>query len=151
MIVEEFALTVHKEMKHLKEFGYQLEGTKTRVSFVKHLNTDIECEIVFDLVEEMSMPYLPYWQYDVELFRRRRTKVSQLDKFYRPLAIDLGNLLQSYYALDLSDSKLKSLKWTFGEKEELEKQLEIVQSLLLEYGVPWLEDRTSDIDWVKSK
>lgn len=144
----EFASAVQNHMPRLQQAGYQLEGMERPfVTLVKRLPPETICTIRFDLLDEIPLPVTPYRQFDVELFRASPSHGAQS---YKPLAIDLRNLLWGYYRLDTLAYEFDHTgKWTFTNREQLIKHLETAHSLLIEYAVPWLHDPSSDIEWVK--
>ena len=61
--------------------------------------------------------------------------------------IDLPNLLRGFYRLDMFLAG--AFPWEFSDEPSLLNVLTGTTGLLIDYGIRWLEDPASNLDWVK--
>jgi hypothetical protein len=142
-----FRQSVIKHMGLIEEKGYRLEekaANSDTVQYSKLLIPGIRCEIEF---QPLSHYIPPVRRFKVNLARLRLPDFDKDSSYYAPLAISLMNLLRRYYNLDIFPQD--KIAWTFTDKQDLSEELTTVQTLLLEYGIDWLEDPASNVEWVK--
>ena len=102
-------------------------------------------EIDFQLVPQFMTP-TKRWM-NIDLFRRCLITKPAASDGCTPLAIDLVNLLRMYYRLSIFPPGVHI--WEFSNETSLTKVLASVQVWLVDYGIKWLEDPASNIEWVK--
>lgn len=143
-----FKRTVLRSTSHLAQRGYQVAepgpGPEV-VQFWKNPVTGIRCGVEFELIPQFIPPVR---QFNVVLFRRRLPDFPEEELHYSPLAIDLPNLTRGFYRLSVLPL---GKYWEFTDEQSLSQQLAHAQSLLMDYGIPWLEDPTSNVEWVKHR
>lgn len=83
------------------------------------------------------------------LIRRRLEVHADEDSPFRPLIIDLRNLMLGLYDMNIFPSN--QYAWEFTDEKTLVKQIEHAQHFVLEYGIKWLEDPMSNLEWVGRK
>lgn len=141
----EFKSIVVETAMELTSQGYQLTHAfppELSVSYLKALDQTTVCEVSFQL-----LPYIDPFGFKVNLYRRPASEdaISR----YCSLGIDLRNLMLGFYEKNPFPSGV--FYWEFTDNQSLVSQLTRVQSILIDYGVKWLEDPSSNIDWVKKK
>ncbi len=110
----------------------------------KMLNSEIDCAIMFQLMQH-SVP--PRRRINVWLLREPRPTGRELaENYFPPLHIDLVNLVRGYYGIEVFSPG--TFHWEFTDELGLFNQVQHIQSLLIEYGIKWLEDPFSNMDWV---
>jgi hypothetical protein len=143
-----FRQSVVSHMPLLVERGYRLEekDASDLVVFGKHLIPGVYCMIRFDPKSRFIPPVR--W-FGVDLARIRLPDFDKIsdENGYVPLIAPLRDLLRTYYHLDVFPPG--KITWGFTNKQEFYEELTVIQGLLLEYGVKWLEDPTSNIEWIK--
>lgn len=144
---EEFEDAIAQAMVHVVAQGYHPYESKPPdiLDFCRMLVPDVCCKIRFAL-----LPYSPgsgsIREFDVWLIRTRLPDFPSGDQIYLPLTMDLCNLMRFFYRHPLGE-----FLWLFTDQHSLLKQLAEVQALLLDYGIKWLEDPTSDMKWIRQQ
>lgn len=144
----EFRSVVIETVSELTERGYQLSSVghvndlAVSTGYHKLLDPSTMCEISFQL-----LPYEEPFGFKVNLYRRPSSEdaVSR----YCHLGIDLWNLMKGFFEIDPFPPGV--FHWEFVHEQSLRTQIIHAQSLILKYGIPWLEDPLSNVDWVKKR
>jgi hypothetical protein len=142
-----FKQTVLHAMSFLAQFGYQFQEPRVGgfVPFQKIAADGTTYEIEFQLVPQFMTP-TKRWM-NIDLFRRCLAPTPGKNSRCTPLAIDLSNLLRMFYQLNIFPPG--TYIWEFSDEKSLTELLANVKVWLVGYGIKWLEDPKSNIDWVK--
>ena len=145
MTEEDFKRAVNNITVELMNHGYKIQKEPPiySVELGKVLTVGVYCLIRFQLVHvpDISM-------FKVTLIRRRLENFPVEEVRYKPLYMDVLNLLLWFYKKDIFPPT--QYAWKFTDEASLLKQITDAQSLVVEYGIPWLEDPMSNIEWVKN-
>ena len=115
------------------------------MEFWKTPVTGVYCLIGFDFLRTTMIPN----EFKVLLIRRRLEIHADEDSPYRPLIIDLRNLMLGLY--DMNIFPPKQYAWEFTDEETLVEQIEHAQHFILDYGIKWLEDPRSNLNWIRRR
>lgn len=139
-----FKATVQRATHKLLERGYKIqeESPFYTVEFQKTPVTGVFCLIGFDLFRIETVPN----EFKILLVRRRLEDFAHEDSYYKPLIIDLRNLMIGLYKMDIFPPR--QYAWQFIDKNSLRKQVENAEDFIIEYGIKWLEDPMSNLDWL---
>lgn len=91
----------------------------------------------------------PLQQFNVWLFRTRSPEYSGNEEHYQPLIMPLYSLMYIYFKVEIFPRG--KVVWEFADRQSLLEELRHAQTLLLDYGIGWLEDPTSDMEWVRQE
>lgn len=152
MSLREFRQTVADIVKPvLTQHGYGpsslqiIEDDDHSVQFEKMLAEGICCLIDF----QRSRHYIPpTLEFQVFLMREQLTDSARSNVCYAPLGIDLRNVMKGLHRVDIFVPQVYT--WEFTDRQSLSERLEHALSLVLTYGIPWLEDPNSNMDWTKA-
>ena len=97
----------------------------------------ILCRIDFQLMQHFVPPVR---EFKVLLSRLKLPDFVADETGYSPLTMDLPGLMSLVYKRNIVPP---GKYWEFTDERGLEEQLAHVQSLLMDYGIPWLEDPLS--------
>jgi hypothetical protein len=142
---EDFYNAVMQLAEILEEKGYLAtpsEDEHRLVEFTKPIGRGIVCTVSFQWLEARL---LARQEFNVSL-RRLRSSNKHLEG-YMNLRMDLPNILRGLYGIDPFPEGHIGY-WRFHSKEELHQHLGKVQPLIINYGIPWIEDLESNLDWV---
>jgi hypothetical protein len=144
MTEKDFKDTLRHATTELINHGYELERDPPMhsVEFRKLVITGVYCLIRFQLIH---IPDISIFQ--VVLIRRRLENFSIEDHLYKPLYLDLVNLITGLYKKEIFPPE--QYAWDFTDEASLLAQITTAQALIIEYGLKWLEDPASNIDWVR--
>ena len=139
-----FINIVHRTATKLLEYGYQTQQEQAYygAEFWKIPMKGIYCLIGFDLFRTSIILN----EFRVLLIRRRLEDFADNDSRYKPLNINLRNLMLGLYNMDIFPTEHYS--WEFTDEQSLLKQVANAEHFILEYGIKWLEDPMSNLDWV---
>lgn len=139
-----FQKTVIEAMPLLQGRGYVFEESRQGevVTFRKELVPGLVCKIQFHIKNFFIPPVRPF---SVTLFRHWLPDEGEELSLYEPLALPLEALLRHVSIAPFPDGQYI---WEFVTRESLAKQLQKIQSYLLDIGIPYLEDPHSTMDWV---
>ena len=146
----DFKAIVHSSPLKLVEHGYQILAEPSYFSsdyspeFEKAISLGVICIIRF---QPIPVPDIDSFQ--VFLIRRRLEIHADEDSPYRPLILDLRNLMLGLYGMDIFPPK--QYHWEFTDEESLIERLKHAERYIVEYGIKWLEDPRSNIDWVRNR
>ena len=146
----EFKDIVRDSTLKLVGYNYQISNepsyysSNDSVEFENPVSLGVICIIRF---QPMYLPDIHMFQ--VWLIRHRLEIHAEEDSPFKPLIIDLRNLMLGLYEIDIFPPK--QYAWEFDDKEILLKQIEHAQQFILKYGIQWLEDPMSNIDWVRRR
>ena len=110
----------------------------------KSVDTGVRFGIQYEL--------LPHFIDPIRSFQISLIRLVQQDDSYRvnseytPLAIDLYNFMWGVHKREIFPPGI--YEWEFSDQASLLALLEQAQSWLVEYGIPWLEDPLSNMEWV---
>lgn len=140
---DSFRDVVHRAATKILEHNYQIQETSSlyTVEFQNVPVMGVYCLIGFDLVEASVIPN----KFKVLLIRRRLEDFLNEDSLYKPLIMDLRNLMLGLYKINIFPPK--HYDWEFIDVESLTKQIEHAQEYIVNYGITWLEDPDSDLNW----
>lgn len=139
-----FKRTVLRAASALMQQGYQLSAPQPAsraVQFYKKTTTGVCCYIEFDLKD---WPTLTGREFDVVLLRRRLLDFPTDEIRYEGLGISLSDLM--WYVYEYAEVPLVHY-WEFTDEQNLYEQLIRVQSLVIDYGIRWLENPESTDPW----
>ena len=136
---------IQRDMTFLAQMGYRPKesGTGELVSFEKRSHDGTVYEVQFQLIQFASASR---WL-SVLLFRRFSATPPDVTSVCTPLAMDLDNVLRGVYYLDIFPAG--KMPWEFQDEPSLSLLLATIKVLLVDYGIKWLEDPASNMDWVK--
>ena len=140
-----FKHTVLHATQPLIQHGYLVdESGSDAIRFLKSPVTGVRCIIEFQLLPNFIPPSRLF---NVWLFRVQLPDFPGSEQRYLPLAISLPNLMAGFYNLRIFPPE--KYYWEFTEEQSLAEQITQAQSLLVDYGIRWLEDPASNIEWVR--
>jgi hypothetical protein len=129
----------------LEEKGYQLD-TKKRgigdIDFMKFPIDGIRCEISIQLKQHFIAPVR---NFDVMLFRIRTPDFSEGDPHFSPLNSSLPYLMKHVFNKEIFPEG--KFFWTYTDEHTLLDEASHAVSLLVEYGIGWLDDPGSNMEW----
>jgi len=141
-----FKRNVVQAITNLPEMGYTLnEDSLLRghsVAYEKQIYPGIICAISFQLKQYFNPPNK---EFKVNLGRTQEAKGER----YRPLIITLRNLMTYYYKERISPPE--QFFWQFTDSDELAENLKRTEKLVIDYGIRWLEDPDTSMDWIKAE
>ena len=143
---EDFHAVVMSHADALADRGYVHNDSEFvhDVEFTKAIEPGIDCTVMFQWMDRGG--FAPANEFNV-VFRRLRSLDAKGDvAAYINVQMGLRNLLRGVYGQDPLP-KDHFAYWTFQTEAELRKRLEEVEPLIMEYGIPWLEDPNSNLDW----
>jgi hypothetical protein len=145
MSIIDFESIVKNSTLRLTELGYQFQNETSlyAVEFWKIPFTGVYCLIGFDLFESSVLPY----KFKILLIRRRLEDFTDDESRYSPLYFDMRNLMLRLHRIDIFPSN--QYAWEFIDETSLINQVLNAQSFVVEYGINWLEDPKSNINWSK--
>jgi hypothetical protein len=145
---ETFKQIVLQNIERLNESGYHYEerGIPDVVYLAKPLVSGVHCRIGFQLKWHF---FSPVQRFNVWLYRTRTKDFPEENVSFLPLVINLRNLMGSVYQIQVFAPG--QFFWEFTDEQSLAKQISSVEKLLLDYGIRWLEDPDSDIQWMRSR
>lgn len=135
-----FRDTILRSTSFLILQGYQIyepDPVAFVVRFKKEPVPGILCQINFQLMQHFIPPVRAF---NVPLSRLKLPNSVADETSYSPLTIDLPSLMRLVYGRDITPP---GKYWEFIHEQSLRDQLADVQSLLMDYGIPWLEDPLS--------
>lgn len=146
MDINEFRKIIHHATKELVEYGYhiQKESPIYLVEFGKVVSIGVLCIIGF---QPLHVPEIDMFQ--ITLIRRRMKDFPVEETNYKPLYIDLRNFMLGFYKKNIFPPK--QYDWKFTDEASLMEQVANAQLLVVEYGIKWLEDPKSNVDWVRNR
>jgi len=144
MPIPYFERAVRQASVPLVQLGYQFqEGPHPDLTdFWKTISAGVNCGIRFQLLESPSLVQL----FQISVIRRRLQNFSEEER-YSPLYLPLLNLVEGLYKVSVFPAG--KFAWEFTDEPSLLGQLAKVQVLVINYGIKWLEDPLSNIEWVK--
>lgn len=140
----DFENIVHQATLEIVNQSYQFvnEPTPYSVELGKLPVPGVLCLIRFQLIFPPDIH-----KFQVILIRRRLEDFPIKEVSFKPLYLDLRNLMFGLYNINIFPPK--QYDWEFRDKESLLKQVAHAQPLIIEYGIKWLEDPLSNVEWVK--
>jgi hypothetical protein len=140
-----FKYAVEHRTSRLREYGYKIqqEAAPYSVELGKIPTTGVTCLIRFQLI-----PVSTVNRFQAILIRRRSEDFPLGEVRYKPLYMDVFNLILGLYKRK-DIFPLGQYEWEYLDENSLVEQIANAQTLIIDYGIPWLEDPTSNIDWVK--
>ena len=145
MSINYFERVVRQATSSLVQRGYQFQEGKYNdlKDFWKIITTGVACRITFQLLESPSLVQM----FQISLSRQRLRDFPENEMLYAPLHIPLLNLIEGFYKVNIFPPG--NFAWEFTDESSLLEQLAAAQSLIIDYGIKWLEDPLSNIEWVK--
>lgn len=141
-----FKRNILRTTSPLEERGYQNadlgRGTDT-VGFLKFLEVGIRCQIYFDLKQHF---FAPVREFDVMVHRRPTEEYSGDNSHFAPVTMNIPNLMRGVFKQDIFPEG--KFHWAYTDEQTLLDEATHAVSILIDYGIPWLEDPHSNIEWV---
>ena len=150
MNLNDFKDIVRDSTLKLIEYGYRIltessaYASPYSIELEKVIAMGVICVIRF---QPIHVPEVDMFQ--VILIRRRMENFTAANITLKPLYIDLPNLMLGIYKKDIFPPR--QYAWKFSSETDLEEQISNAQSLVIDYGIKWLEDAMSSIDWVQRR
>jgi hypothetical protein len=143
METNEFNNVIRDMPLKLFEYGYQILTNESiySVDLGKMVTLGVFCIVRF---QPVHVPEIDMFK--VVLIRRRAENFPLGETNYKPLYMDLLNLIMGFYKKKIFPSK--QYAWKFSDDRNLVEQITNIQSIIINYGIKWLEDPTSNLDWV---
>jgi hypothetical protein len=135
-----FRQTVLRSTSFLILQGYQVQEPDPSGFVVRFREIPVPgilCRIDFQLMQHFIPPVRAF---NVPLSRLRLPNSVADETGYSPMTMDLPGLMRLVYQRNVVPP---GKHWEFMDERGLEEQLAHVQSLLVDYGIPWLEDPLS--------
>lgn len=118
------------------EFDYHLDYTRI-------IQDNIQCYVSLQLLGNGTPPN----EINVWLKRRHLKDTIQNSDIYTNLHMSLRNVMIGVYKQDPLPADYVGY-WRYENPEELQTVIPHLVSLIVEYGIPWLENPTSNLNWL---
>jgi len=144
-----FKNVLNQNAGFLEERGYEYKKEKISPKFYRYsktLNLGVHLSIDFQTSSWTTPPQRGFY---VNLSRERLLNYSgREDEFIQFRFMLLYNIMNGVY--QMWDFQKNKYNWEYlsTSKESLVKELGEIQPLLIKYGIPWLEDPKSNLEWL---
>ena len=140
-----FKRTVLHSLSELVNRGYRFaEGRDSHIiEFRKILTPSVYAQVEFQLYQIFIAPTR---EFNVNLLRIRLPSFPEIESRYTTLNVGLYQLMKIMYEQDIFPAD--TFGWEFTDESSLQERLAYAQTLVIDYGIKWLEDPLSDMDLI---